>query len=470
LPARCAHSARLRGRSALRTAPTEANLRVAMAKITALTGFPEWLPEQGLVEQRLIERVRETFELFGFTPLETRAVEPLDVLLKKGATDKEIYVLRRLHAEEGEQADLGLHFDLTVPFARYVAQHRGALTFPFKRYQIQKVWRGERPQQGRYREFYQADIDVIAEGELPLHFDAEMALLLHELVSSLPIPRIQLRLNNRKVLEGYYRALGIEQVADVLRSVDKLDKIGEEGVTKALLEENELSAAQAESCLALARIRGAGREVVAQVRALGASHPLLEQGLEELAFVMGALEGLPAGAVVADLRIARGLDYYTGTVYEGVLVERPELGTVCSGGRYDNLASDDKHKLPGVGVSLGLSRILGFMFAQGALKASRATPTLVLVALVSEEQRPLCYAAAKQLRQRRFATEVFHAPQKFGKQIRYAERKGIPYVLFLTDNGSELRDIRSGEQKAVDLATWLPPDGDVGVQILRSET
>src|SRR3954468_14427589 len=160
-----------------------------MAKITALTGFPEWLPEQRLGEQRVLDQVRQKFELFGFAPLETRAVEPLDVLTKKGATDKEIYVLRRLHAEEGEQAELGLHFDLTVPFARFVAQHRGSLAFPFKRYQIQKVWRGERPQQGRYREFYQADIDVIGDGELPVHFDAEMALLLHEVVSSLPIPK-----------------------------------------------------------------------------------------------------------------------------------------------------------------------------------------------------------------------------------------------------------------------------------------
>lgn len=441
-----------------------------MAKITALTGFPEWLPEQRLVEQRLIDQVREKFELFGFTPLETRAVEPLDVLLKKGATDKEIYVLRRLHAEESEPAELGLHFDLTVPFARYVAQHRGALAFPFKRYQIQKVWRGERPQQGRYREFYQADIDVIGDGELSLHFDAEMALLLHDVVSSLPIPRIQLRINNRKVLEGFYRALGVEHVADVLRTVDKLDKIGEDGVKKALLEENGLSGEAAEQCLALARIRGGGKEVADRVRALGATHPLLEEGLAELSFVMEALGGLAEGAVIADLHIARGLDYYTGTVYEGVLVDHPQLGAVCSGGRYDNLASDEKHTLPGVGVSLGLSRILGFMFAQGALKASRTSPTLVLIALTSEEGRHACYAAAKQLRARGLATEVFHAPHKFGKQIRYAERKGIPYVLFLGESGAELKDIRSGEQRVIELDTWQPSDDDLRVRIVPSST
>ena len=440
-----------------------------MAKITALTGFPEWLPEQRLVEQRLIELVRTKFELFGFTPLETRAVEPLDVLLKKGATDKEIYVLRRLHAEENEQAELGLHFDLTVPFARYVTQHRGALSFPFKRYQIQKVWRGERPQQGRYREFYQADIDVIGDGELPLHFDAEMALLLHEVCSSLPIPPIELRINNRKVLEGFYRALGVSEIGDVLRTVDKLDKVGEDGVRRLLCEENKLSSADAEQCLSLARIHGLGPSVIERVRALGASHPLLDEGLAELEFVMRALAGLPAGSVKADLRIARGLDYYTGTVYEGVFVEHPQLGAVCSGGRYDNLASDDKQRLPGVGVSLGLSRILGFMFASGALKASRASPTLVLVALNSEEERPASYALAKQLRERGLNTEVFHAPHKFGKQIRYAERKGIPFVLFASEKGAELKDIRSGDQSVIDPSTWLPPEADRTVQIIRTE-
>jgi len=437
-----------------------------MAKITALTGFPEWLPEQKLVEQRVLDQVRAKFELFGFAPLETRAVEPLDVLLKKGASDKEIYVLKRLHAEEEEEADLGLHFDLTVPFARFVAQHRGQLAFPFKRYQIQKVWRGERPQQGRYREFYQADIDVIGEGELPLHFDAEMALVLSELMASLPIPAVQLRINNRKVLEGFYRALGLENMMDVLRTVDKLDKIGEEGVKKALLGENGLSEAQADKCLALARIRGAGTEVIAAVRALGESHPLLDTGLEELGFVMKALEGLPAGAAIADLHIARGLDYYTGTVYEGVLIDEPQLGAVCSGGRYDNLASDDKHKLPGVGVSVGVSRLLGFMFAKGALKASRPCPTCVLVALNTDDDRPRAYEAAGKLRGRGIATEVFYAPLKFGKQIRYAEKKGIPYVLFLSENGPELRDIRVATQTVIDLDSWTPPAADLTVSVL----
>jgi histidyl-tRNA synthetase len=440
-----------------------------MAKNAGLTGFPEWSPEERLVEQEVLDQVRRKFELFGFTPIETRAVEPLSVLLKKGATDKEIYVLKRLHAEPGEDADLGLHFDLTVPFARYVAQNRGTLAFPFKRYQIQKVWRGERPQQGRYREFYQADIDVIGDGELPVHFDAEMALLMLELVASLPIPKIQLRINNRKVLEGFYRAHGIENIGDVLRSVDKLDKIGEDGVKRVLTTENGLSEGQADACLAIARIRGPGAQAIAQVRALGAQHPLLEQGLSELEFVMSTLAELPEGSAIADLHIARGLDYYTGTVYEGVLIDHPQLGSVCGGGRYDNLASDDKQKLPGVGLTLGITRLVGFMFSKGALKASRITPTAVLVALPSDEQRAESYAIARSLRARGVATEVFYAPQKYGKQIRYAERRGIPYVLFPGgEGGPELRDIRSGEQKSVDLASWLPPAEDLRVQVLRT--
>jgi histidyl-tRNA synthetase len=414
----------------------------------------------------LLDQVRRKFELFGFSSLETRAVEPLDVLVKKGASDKEIYVLKRLHAEETDDAEFGLHFDLTVPFARYVSQHRGSLVFPFKRYQIQKVWRGERPQQGRYREFYQADIDVIGDGELPVHFDAEMALLLHEVVSSLPIPRIQLRINNRKVLEGFYRALGLSNIIEVLRSVDKLDKIGEGGVKKALIDENGLSETQADACLALARIRGPGPQAIAEVRALGQSHPLLDQGLSELETVMDMLRDLPPDAAIADLHIARGLDYYTGTVYEGVLLDNPQLGAVCSGGRYDNLASDEKVKLPGVGVSIGISRILGLLFAKNAVVASRGTPTVALIALTNDEERGRAYAAAKELRSRNIATEVFHAPLKFGKQIRYAERKGIPYVLFLGESQVEVRDIRSGQQTPIDLTQWSPPADELEIHVI----
>ncbi len=444
-----------------------------MKKITPISGFPEWLPEQRLVEQEILDRIRRKFELFGFAPIETRSVEPLEHLLQKGETDKEIYVLKRLQAiDEDDDAELGLHFDLTVPFARYVCQFEHHLQFPWKRYQIQKSWRGERPQEGRYREFYQADIDVIGENELPVFFDAEMPRLLYEVLSSLPIPPVKVLINNRKVLEGFYRGLGIpgESIAEVMRSVDKLDKVGEEGVAQLLIERAGLSATQAERCLDLARVRGV--EVAAEVARLGVSGELLEAGLTELSYVLESLRDLPPGAVSADLRIARGLDYYTGTVYETILTGHEGLGSICSGGRYDNLASiGSSRRFPGVGVSIGVSRLLGYLFSRQMLRGSRATPSCALIALPSEETRTLSQLVARQLRSRGIACEVFHKPIKYGKQIRFAERKGIPYVWFPeTEEGSQqVRDIRSGKQEPADPATWTPPDEDLGVGILLSE-
>src|SRR5918997_6378842 len=270
-----------------------------MAKARPISGFPEWLPEQRLVELRLLDGIRRQFELFGFAPIETRAVEPLDQLLAKGETDKEIYTLRRLQGGEDERAELGLHFDLTVPLARYVAQHLNDLRFPFKRYQIQKAWRGERPQEGRYREFTQADIDVVGRGTLPLHFDAELPLIVHEVFAALPeIPPVTVRFNNRKVVEGVMRGLGVEDVTPVMRALDKLDKRGAERVAEDLRE----LGAPAEKLLEMAQLRG---DVVEGVRGLGVKHALVDEGLEELAFVLDAVQG---ARVVADLSIVRGLD------------------------------------------------------------------------------------------------------------------------------------------------------------------
>ncbi len=443
-----------------------------MKKIRPISGFPEWLPEQKIIEQRFIDHLRAKFEQFGFTPIETRSVEPLDQLLKKGETDKEIYVLRRLQAEDDQpDKNLGLHFDLTVPFSRYVDQFRGRLSFPFKRYQIQRSWRGERPQEGRYREFYQADIDVVDERELSLHFDAEMPRLLHMVLSSLPIPPVRISINNRKILQGFFQGLGAP-VAETVRAIDKLDKIGEEGVAK-LLGANGLDDGQVELCLKLAAIRGEDAATVERVRELGVDHPLLEQGLEELAFVLGQLEDLPKGSALADLHIARGLDYYTGTIYEGVMTDFPALGSVCSGGRYDNLAGANASvKLPGVGVSIGVSRILGFLFSRDMLRASRKTPTCALVALVSEDTRRLSNHIGRALWARGLNCEVFHKPAKFGKQIRYADGKGIPYVIFPnieSPDNPQVRDIRSGEQKSVSIHDWEPPAEDRSPQIQLKE-
>jgi histidyl-tRNA synthetase len=434
-------------------------------KIRPISGFPEWLPHERLVEQQVIETARQQFELYGFRPIETRAVEPIDRLAHQGSTDKEIYVLRRIHdrPEESDDARLGLHFDLTVPFARYTLEHRGHLTFPFKRYQIQKVWRGERPQEGRYREFYQADIDVIGQDELPLLFDAEMPLLLHGVMSRLPVPTVRIHVGHRKLLEGFLRGLGIDDIAPVLRILDKLPKIGAKA-TGEMLTEIGLDPAAVAKSLELAKLQGDGDTVATAVEALGVVHPLLEQGVAELREIMDGAVHLPTGAVVADLGIARGLDYYTGAVFEGFMPDMPALGAVCSGGRYDNLASDaGSIRLPGVGVSIGITRLLGPLFRRQRLAISRQTPTCVLVALDREETRSRSRSVAAMLRARGIPTEVFHAPLKYGKQIRYADKLGIPFVWFPgEDEGhGELRDIRTGVQTPADPAAWMPEANDL---------
>ncbi len=442
-------------------------------KITPISGFPEWSPAGRMIEQKMLALLRSRFESFGFAPIQTRAVEPLEHLLAKGETDKEIYTIRRLQADTDEaEPGLGLHFDLTIPFARYVLEKRSELSFPFKRYQIQKVWRGERPQRGRYREFYQADIDVVGSTVLPLHFDAEMPWLLHEVLEALPIPAAEIHVNNRKLIEGFYRGIGIEDVTGVLRAVDKLAKLGPAKVHSLLTGPLALTAHQADQCLALADICTAGEDFIPQVRALGVSHPLLDEGIEELRFVMAACAALPDGAVWADLSLARGLDYYTGTVYEGYFTEDKALGAICSGGRYDNLASGGSMRFPGVGVSIGLTRILSILLDRGVLTASRQTPTCVMVALADDAARPEANAVAAALRARGIPTEVFHQRKAYGKQIKHAARKGIPYVWFppkaTRDGGHELRDIRSGDQISADPQTWMPPESDRLVQVLES--
>ncbi|MES2638499.1 MAG: histidine--tRNA ligase [Myxococcota bacterium] len=446
-----------------------------MAKPTvgALTGFPEWLPHQRMVEQDLMDRIRRRYELHGYVPVETRSVEPLETLVKKGATDKEIYVLRRLHAEdEADSSGLGLHFDLTIPFARYVVQHKNDLTFPFKRYQIQRVWRGERPQDGRFREFYQADADVIGLNNLPVWWDVEMTMLMREVLDDLPIPPVSIQVNNRKILEGFYRALGITDLSATLRVMDKLDKLGPAKTLAELELVTGLPTATAQRCLDLASISGSDLAVLRRIEALGYSDPLLQEGLSEMELVLRETASLPAGRVVANLRIARGLDYYTGVVYEGVMVGHEQLGSVCSGGRYDNLASVGKDKLPGIGVSIGLSRILGRLFGRGKLDMSRKSPTCVLVALATEEARPEARAAAESLRARGIATEVFDRPLKWGKQIEYADAKGIPYVWFPAGAERaehEVRDLRTRSQGAVDLETWAPDEAVAHPVIVRND-
>lgn len=443
------------------------------AKVTPISGFPEYLPAERIVEQHFLDVIRETFELHGYPSIETRAVEPVDRLLGKGGdADKEIYAVSRLAADEGEgsEAELGLHFDLTVPFARYVLENAGKLSFPFRRYQIQKVWRGERPQEGRYREFTQADIDVVDVGELSSHYEAEIPLVMAEIFQKLPIGRMTIQVNNRKIPEGFYRGIGIEDVAGTLRIVDKLDKIGPEKV-RAMLEEAGRTTEQAEQCLALAAIRTEDLGFVEQVRALGVQHPTLDEGLEALSRVIQTGMDNAPGAMVADLKIARGLDYYTGTVYESQLEGHESWGSFCSGGRYDALASDGRTTYPGVGISIGVSRLLGLLLGKGLLTASRSTPACVLVAVNDEAGRQASTRIATALRARGIACEVAPKPAKFGKQIRYAERRGVPYVWFpgAGESGDQVKDIRSGDQVDAEAGSWEPPAEDLRPQILRAQ-
>ena len=432
------------------------------ARPTPLSGFPEWLPAQRMIEQRFLDRIRTVFELYGYAPLETRAVEPLDQLLRKGETDKEVYVLRRLQADADDASDaaLGLHFDLTVPFARFVLENAGKLHFPFKRYQIQKAWRGERPQEGRYREFTQADIDVVDRDTLGFHHEVEMPLVVADALSGLPIPPVRIQVNNRKVCEGFYRGLGLSDPDAALRAVDKLDKIGPAKVAALLAETTGASDAQAKACLALAEISAEDASFADAVRALGVSDPLLDEGLDELVRVVEAAREHAPGQLVAARRIARGLDYYTGTVYETVLRGYEGL-SISSGGRYDNLASSGTDRFPGVGISIGVTRIMGLLLGKNALGISRSVPTCVLVALPDEQRRADCDRIAAALRGRGIATEVSPTAAKYGKQIRYAQRRGIPFVWFPGEDGDEVKDIRSGEQAAASAQSWSPPDADL---------
>jgi histidyl-tRNA synthetase len=445
-----------------------------MTRPTPISGFPEWLPPQRMIEQYVLDRLRATFELHGFVSLETRAVEPLDQLLRKGETSKEVYLLRRLQADaagstgpagsasETSDESLGLHFDLTVPFARYVGENAGRLQFPFRRYQVQKVWRGERPQEGRYREFLQADIDVVDRATLPAHYEAELPLVVGDALGGLPIPPVRIQVNNRKLCEGYLRGLGLADPAPALQAIDKLDKIGPGGVTDQLLRSGA-SDTQAKAILAFAEVNAPDLSFADAVQALGVAHPLLDEGLAELIPVIAAAREHAPGLVVADMRIVRGLDYYTGTVYEARLHGYERFGSVCAGGRYDNLATTGVDRFPGVGLSIGVSRLLGLLFGAGALTVSRQVPTCVLVALPAEENRPACDRVAAALRRRGVATEVAPSAAKYGKQIRFAERRGIPYVWFpgAADAADEVRDIRSGEQAPADATTWTPPPADL---------
>ena len=433
-----------------------------MAKMTprTLSGFMELLPQPQQQMERMMQILRETYALYGFTPLDTPIIEASEVLLAKGGgeTEKQIY-----RFQKGD-ADLALRFDLTVPLAKYVALHGGELSFPFRRYQIGKVYRGERAQRGRFREFYQADIDVIGDGKLDTTNEAEIPSIIYQTFTRLGLKRFQIRVNNRKILNGFYAMLGLtEQSGAIMRTVDKLDKIGPDKVRELLLSDCGLREDQAAEILKFIAITGSNAEVLAALEGYMGRHELFDTGLSELKTVVKYLAdfGVPEENFAVDLTIARGLDYYTGTVYETTLLDHPEIGSVCSGGRYDNLAEYyTDRQLPGVGISIGLTRLFYVLGEQGMLKPDLPTaPADVLVLPMTEDLAP-AISLSTRLRGAGVRTQLYTEQKKFKAKMNYADKIGVPYVIFLGDDEIAAgvvacKDMKTGEQTKLPFAETL---------------
>lgn len=415
-----------------------------------LSGFMELLPGPQQQMERIMQTLRQIYSRYGFTPLDTPIIEDSRVLLAKGGgeTEKQIYRFTK------GDSDLSLRFDLTVPLAKYVALHYGELCFPFRRYQIGKVYRGERAQRGRFREFYQADIDIIGDRTLDIINEAEIPAIIYKTFSELGLERFQIRVNNRKILNGFYAMLSLtEQAGEIMRTVDKLDKIGAEKVCMLLREEVGLSEEQAREILSFISIAGANAEVLAALERYRGRHSLFDQGLEELTTVTRYLAafGVPEDHFRVDLTIARGLDYYTGTVYETAMLDHPEIGSICSGGRYDNLAEfyTDK-QLPGVGISIGLTRLFYVLGEQGYLnEALNTAPADVLILPMTDDLAP-AISLATRLREVGIRTQLHCEPKKFKAKITYASKLQIPFVIFLGED-----EIQSGNITYKNLFTGI---------------
>ena len=426
-------------------------------KPRTLSGFMELLPGPQLQMERIMEVIRSSYALYGFTPLDTPLIEASEVLLAKGGgeTEKQIYRFTK------GDADLSLRFDLTVPLAKYVALHYNELAFPFKRYQIGKVYRGERAQRGRFREFYQADIDVIGDGALDITNDAEIPAIIYTVFSRLGLKKFQIRINNRKILNGFYAILGLtEKSGDIMRTVDKLEKIGVDKVRAILVDDLRLTGEQADEILKFIAIRGTNDEVLAALSGYCGKNELFNEGLDELSTVAKYLGGfgVPQENFAVDLTIARGLDYYTGTVYETTLLDHPEIGSVCSGGRYENLAEYyTDRKLPGVGISIGLTRLFYVLGEQGMLNPDVPTaPADALILPMTEDLSP-AVALATELRSRGIRAQLYTEAKKFKAKMNYADKLGVPFVLFLGEDEISAgvvscKDMKSGEQEKLPAA------------------
>ncbi len=422
-------------------------------KPRTLSGFMELLPKEQMLFEEMVSILKETYSLYGFSPLDTPLIEASDVLLAKGGgeTEKQIYRFTK------GDSDLSLRFDLTVPLARYVAQHSAELTFPFRRYQIGKVYRGERAQRGRFREFYQADIDIIGDEKLDIMNEAEIPSIIYRAFTKLGLRRFKIRINNRKVLNGFFAILGLSEIApDIMRTIDKLEKIGAEKVTAMLLEMG-VSADNAAKIIEFIGTTGDSAAVIESLNKYRGQNELFDLGASELETVVTNMRGfgVPDEFFTVDLTIARGLDYYTGTVYETVMLDHPEIGSVCSGGRYDNLAEYyTDRKLPGVGISIGLTRLFFVLGDRNLLNPEYpASVSDVLIIPMTDDMAP-AVKLATEFRESGVRAQIYTEKKKFKAKIGYADKLNIPYAVFLGEdeiaNGSAtVKNMKTGEQSTL---------------------
>ena len=423
-------------------------------KPRTLSGFMELLPQKQQKLEKMMEILRNTYSLYGFAPLDTPAIEDAQILLAKGGgeTEKQIY-----RFQKGD-SDLALRFDLTVPLAKYVALHYNDLAFPFRRYQISKVYRGERAQRGRFREFYQADIDIIGDGKLDILNEAEIPAIIYRVFRGFGLTRFRIRVNNRKILNGFYAMEGLsEKSGDIMRTVDKLDKIGAEKVKAILMDDCQLSSQQSDEILKFIAITGSNSQVLAALEGYRGRNEVFDAGLAELKAVTDNLSafGVPEENFAVDLTIARGLDYYTGTVYETTLTDHPEIGSVCSGGRYDDLAGYYTEKaLPGVGISIGLTRLFYVLDEQGLLNPELPSAPADVLVLPMTEDPAAAVSLAETLRSQGIRVQFYGEQKKFKQKMSYADRLGVPYVVLLGEDEiaegvCSVKDMRSGQQVKV---------------------
>ncbi len=423
-------------------------------KPRTLSGFMELLPEKQIYFEKMLEKLRESYSLYGFTPLDTPVIESSEILLAKGGGDTEKQIYRFTKGD----SDLSLRFDLTVPLAKYVAMNYANLAFPFRRFQIGKVYRGERAQRGRFREFYQADIDVICDGSLDIINEAEIPGVIYRTFNALGLKRFVIRINNRKILNGFFELVGVgEKSAEVMRTIDKIEKIGEEKVRKLLVEETGVSEDAADKILALITCQEKGIAPLDALNKYVGQNETLDLGISELSTVVKYMAdfGVPAENFMIDLTIARGLDYYTGTVYETQMLDHPEIGSICSGGRYDDLAGyyTDK-KLPGVGISIGLTRLFFVLEDQKYLNEEMpSAPADVLIMPMTEDLSP-AISFATQLREAGVRTQLHCEKKKFKQKMSYADKLSIPYVVFIGEDEVNagkvtVKDMTSGEQLTI---------------------